>query len=73
MPYAAPEGGEDYTLSFYAGRFRSWDNFLGDIFPLPWQYLVMLIVMLCHLVKLMLGNGCPATLPGWVLLGKVDG
>jgi hypothetical protein len=25
--------GESYTLSFYAGRFRSWDNYTGAIYP----------------------------------------
>lgn len=63
--------GEQYTLSFYAGRFRSWDNFTGKIFP----FTVALFGNTdCNAVPFgksnVFGNGCPSNYPGWVLLGK---
>ena len=63
--------GEQYTLSFYAGRFRSWDNFIGKIFPFT---VAVFGSADCNAVPFgdlsALGNGCPANYPGWVLLGK---
>ena len=64
--------GEQYTLSFYAGRFRSWDNFIGRIFPFT---VAVFGNASCNAVPFGdlaggLGNGCPANYPGWVLLGK---
>jgi len=63
---------EEYTLSFYAGRFRSWDNFIGRIFPFT---VAVFGNANCNAVPFGdlvggLGNGCPANYPGWVLLGK---
>ncbi|CAN5719216.1 hypothetical protein BH10BAC2_BH10BAC2_17690 [soil metagenome] len=63
--------GEDYTLSFYAGRFRSWDNLSGKIYP----FIVAVYGNAnCNAVPFgkvnASGNGCPANYPGWVLLGK---
>lgn len=63
--------GEDYTLSFYAGRFRSWDNLSGKIYP----FIVAVYGNTnCNAVPFgkvnASGNGCPANYPGWVLLGK---
>jgi gliding motility-associated-like protein len=62
--------GEDYTLSFYAGRFRSWDNFIGQIYPFN---VAVFGNADCNAVpfgkKYAQGNGCPANYPGWVLLG----
>lgn len=65
--------GEQYTLSFYAGRFRSWDNYTGKIFP----FTVSIFGNTnCGAVPFgksnVIGNGCPANYPGWVLLGKTD-
>ena len=63
--------GEQYTLSFYAGRFRSWDNLTGKIFPFT---VAVFGNADCNAVPFgdlsALGNGCPANYPGWVLLGK---
>lgn len=63
--------GEQYTLSFYAGRFRSWDNLTGKIFPFT---VAVFGNVDCNAVPFgdlsALGNGCPANYPGWVLLGK---
>jgi gliding motility-associated-like protein len=63
--------GENYTLSFYAGRFRSWDNFIGNIFPFT---VAVFGNADCNAVPFgdlsALGNGCPLNYPGWVLLGK---
>ncbi|MEP6844877.1 MAG: gliding motility-associated C-terminal domain-containing protein [Panacibacter sp.] len=63
--------GEDYTLSFYAGRFRSWDNFIGKIFPFT---VAIYGNADCNAVPFgkvnASGNGCPENYPGWVLLGK---
>lgn len=63
--------GESYTLSFYAGRFRSWDNFPGKIYPFT---VAVFGHSNCNTVPFgkvnALGNGCPANYPGWVLLGK---
>jgi gliding motility-associated-like protein len=63
--------GEDYTLSFYAGRFKSWDNLTGKIFP----FTVALFGNAdCNAVPFgkayASGNGCPANYSGWVFLGK---
>lgn len=62
--------GEDYTLSFYAGRFRSWDNFTGKIFPFN---VAVFGNADCNAVpfgrKYAQGNGCPANYAGWTLLG----
>jgi gliding motility-associated-like protein len=64
--------GEQYTLSFYAGRFRSWDNLItGKIFPFT---VAVFGNADCNAVPFgktyALGNGCPTNYPGWVLLGK---
>ena len=63
--------GENYTLSFYAGRFRSWDNFIGKFFPFT---VAVFGNPDCNAVPFgdlsSLGNGCPSNYPGWVLLGK---
>ena len=63
--------GENYTLSFYAGRFRSWDNLTGKIFPFT---VAVFGNADCNAVPFgdlsALGNGCPTNYPGWVLLGK---
>jgi len=65
--------GEQYTLSFYAGRFRSWDNLTGKIFPFT---VAVFGNADCNAVPFgdlhALGNGCPANYPGWVLLGKTE-
>jgi gliding motility-associated-like protein len=63
--------GEQYTLSFYAGRFRSWDNLTGKIFG----FTVALFGHAdCNAMPFGkpngLGNGCPLNYPGWILLGK---
>lgn len=63
--------GEDYTLSFFAGRFRSWDNLSGKIYPF---IAAVYGNASCNAVPFgkvnAQGNGCPANYPGWVLLGK---
>jgi len=63
--------GTDYTLSFYAGRFRSWDNFTGKIFPFN---VAVFGNSDCNAVpfgrKYVTGNGCPANYAGWTLLGE---
>ena len=63
--------GEQYTLSFYAGRFRSWDNLTGKIFPFT---VAIFGNTNCSAVPFgrpnAIGNGCPLNYPGWVLLGK---
>ena len=63
--------GESYTLSFYAGRFRSWDNLTGKIFPFT---VAVFGNADCKAVPFgktyAKGNGCPANYNGWVLLGK---
>lgn len=65
--------GESYTLSFYAGRFRSWDNLTGKIFPFT---VAVFGHPNCNAVPFGtlsgLGNGCPLNDPGWVLLGKTE-
>ncbi|HET9824997.1 MAG TPA: gliding motility-associated C-terminal domain-containing protein, partial [Chitinophagaceae bacterium] len=65
--------GEQYTLSFYAGRFRSWDNYTGKIFPFT---VAIFGNADCNAVPFgkpnVFGNGCPSNYPGWVLLGKTD-
>ena len=65
--------GDSYTLSFYAGRFRSWDNFIGKNFPFT---VAVFGNADCNAVPFgdlsALGNGCPLNYPGWVLLGKKD-
>lgn len=63
--------GEQYTLSFYAGRFRSWDNYNGKLFP----FTVALFGNAdCNAVpfgqKYASGSGCPTNYAGWVFLGK---
>jgi gliding motility-associated-like protein len=63
--------GEAYTLSFYAGTFRSWDNYLNRLLP----FTVALYGNAdCNAVPFgkmnVAGNGCPANYPGWVLLGS---
>ena len=63
--------GINYTLSFYAGRFRAWDNLTGKIYP----FTVALFGNAdCNAVpfgkKYALGNGCPANYSGWMLLGE---
>jgi gliding motility-associated-like protein len=63
--------GENYTLSFYAGRFKSWDNLTGKVFP----YTVAMFGNTdCNAVpfgkEFVSGNGCPANYPGWILLGE---
>jgi len=68
---AALKTGEQYTLIFYAGRFRSWDNLTGKIFPFT---VAIFGNVNCNAIPFgkpnVLGNGCPADYPGWVLLGK---
>ncbi|MEP7318910.1 MAG: gliding motility-associated C-terminal domain-containing protein [Panacibacter sp.] len=63
--------GEDYTLSFYGGRFRSWDNLTGKIYPFT---VAIFGNTDCNAVPFgkanVLGNGCPLNYAGWVLLGK---
>ena len=63
--------GEDYTLSFYAGRFRSWDNLTGKIFPFN---VAVFGNADCNAVpfgeKYVEGNGCPANYANWILLGE---
>ncbi len=63
--------GEDYTLSFYAGRFRSWDNPTGKLFPFT---VAVFGNRDCKAVPFGningFGNGCPVNYEGWVLLGK---
>jgi gliding motility-associated-like protein len=63
--------GGDYTLSFYAGRFRSWDNLTGKIFPFT---VAVFGNADCNAVPFgpqnEFGNGCPANYKGWTLLGK---
>ena len=70
---ASLTAGEQYTLSFYAGRFRSWDNFIGRIFPFT---IAVFGNVDCNAVPFgdvsALGNGCPSNYPGWVLLGKTQ-
>lgn len=65
--------GGDYTLSFYAGRFKSWDNFTGKIFPFK---VAVFGNADCNAVPFgkvnVLGNGCPTNYPGWVFLGEVE-
>jgi gliding motility-associated-like protein len=63
--------GEQYTLSFYAGRFKSWDNLTGKLFPFT---VAIFGNANCNAIPFgksgVFGNGCPANYPGWVLLGK---
>ncbi len=63
--------GESYTVSFYAGRFRSWDNYDGKIFPFN---VAIFGNADCNAVpfgqQYVLGNGCPANYPGWIFLGE---
>ncbi len=63
--------GEAYTLSFYAGRFKSWDNLTGKIFPFT---VAVFGNADCSTVPFgkpnVFGNGCPSNYPGWVLLGE---
>lgn len=63
--------GEDYTLGFYGGRFRSWDNLTGKIYPFT---VAVFGNADCNAVPFgavnAFGSGCPANYPGWVLLGK---
>ena len=63
--------GGDYTLIFYAGRFRSWDNLTGKIFPFT---VAVFGNADCDAVPFgprnEFGNGCPANYKGWALLGK---
>lgn len=60
-----------YTLSFYAGRFKSWDNLNGKIFPFN---VAVFGNANCNAVPFgkvnAYGNGCPANYLGWVLLGE---
>ncbi len=67
------KAGEEYTLSFYAGRFRSWDNLTGKIFPFT---VAVFGNANCNAVPFgktnVLGNGCPANYPGWIFLGKTE-
>jgi gliding motility-associated-like protein len=64
--------GEQYTLSFYAGRFRSWDNLTGKIFPFTVALFGHADCSAMPFGQLSgLGNGCPLNYPGWILLGKV--
>jgi gliding motility-associated-like protein len=62
---------EAYTLSFYAGRFKSWDNLSGKIFPFT---VAVFGNKDCNAVPFgktnALGNGCPANYGGWILLGS---
>jgi gliding motility-associated-like protein len=63
--------GEQYTLSFYAGRFRSWDNLTGKIFPFTVAVFGNADCKAVPFGKVNAsGSGCPANYPGWVLLGK---
>ena len=70
---ASLKQGEQYTLSFYAGRFRSWDNYTGKILPFT---VAIFGNTNCNAAPFgkpnVIGNGCPANYPGWVLLGKTD-
>ena len=62
--------GENYTLSFYAGRFRSWDNYTGAIYPFNVAIFGNTDCNAVPFGKLYVsGNGCPSNYPGWVLLG----
>lgn len=65
--------GESYTLSFYAERTRSWDDPIGKIFPFT---IAVFGNADCNAVPFgkanVLGNGCPANYPGWVMLGKTS-
>ncbi len=64
--------GGDYTLSFDAGRFISWDNLTGDIFPFT---VAVFGNADCDAVpfgkQYSFGTGCPVNYSGWVLLGKI--
>src|ERR1051326_7935771 len=61
--------GEQYTLSFYAGRFRSWDNLTGKIFPFTVALFGHADCSAMPFGQLSgLGNGCPLNYPGWILL-----
>lgn len=61
-----------YTLSFYAGRFKAWDNLTGKIFPFT---VAVFGNTDCKAVPFgkanALGNGCPTNYPGWIMLGKI--
>ena len=63
--------GESYTLSFYAGRFKSWDNLTGKIFPFT---VAIFGNKDCNAVPFgkiyASGNGCPANYAGWIFLGE---
>lgn len=67
------KAGENYALSFYAGRFRSWDNPTGKIFPFT---VAVFGNANCKAVPFgksgVLGNGCPTNYEGWVLLGETE-
>lgn len=64
--------GEDYTLSFSAGRFKSWDNLTGEIYPFT---VAIYGNADCNASPFgsgqTLGNGCPENYPGWKQLGEV--
>jgi gliding motility-associated-like protein len=63
--------GEDYILSFYGGRFRSWDDRFDKLFPFD---VAVFGSADCNAVPFgkvnAFGNGCPANYPGWILLGS---
>jgi gliding motility-associated-like protein len=65
------KAGVQYTLSFYAGRFKSWDDLGDKIFPFTVSVFGNAD---CNAVPFgkpgVIGNGCPSNYPGWVLLGK---
>ena len=62
---------ESYTLSFYAGRFKSWDNLTGKLFPFT---VAVFGNKDCNAVPFgkvyASGNGCPANYSGWIFLGE---
>jgi len=63
--------GESYTLSFDAGRFRSWDNLTGKIFPFTVAVFGNADCTAVPFGKVnAAGNGCPSNYNGWHLLGK---
>ena len=64
--------GESYTLSFNAGRFRSWDNLTGKIFPFDVAVFGNADCSAVPFGKVHAsGNGCPSNYAGWVLLGEM--
>jgi len=67
--------GEEYTLSFSAGRFRSSDDHEFKFKSVPFSVAIFGHTD-CNAVPFgpvgAVSNGCPANFSGWILLGKIS-